>query len=99
MKGIRDTFKVARVSPSCAILCNRWISDVLWTNAINVTAKEDIATTNLFNRTMSLYFMDLEIYDMNSSGVFRVHYGDIHLYYITYPHVSIQQFDKSMKRE
>jgi hypothetical protein len=91
MKGIRDTFKVARGSPSCAILCNRWVSDVLWTNAINVTAQADIATTNLFNRTMSLYFMDLETFDMNSSGVFRVFYGHIHLYCITYPHVPIQQ--------
>ncbi len=69
------------------------MSDILWTNAINASSKKDIATTMLFNKTMSRYFMDLEFFDINSSGVFRVRFGDVHLYYVSNPCVSIRQPD------
>ena len=97
MKRVKDAFSVARESPSCAILCNHWVSDVVWTSAINATAKDVITTTMLFNKTMSRYFMDLELFEMNSSGVFRVFHHMIHFYYVTSPHGSIRQPDMTLE--
>ena len=63
MDKVTPVFAVARASPEGTKLCNRWVSDELWTGAVNFTAQEDLTTTKLFNRSMSNAFMDLDCFN------------------------------------
>jgi len=91
MDKVTPVFAVARASPEGTKLCDRWVSDEQWTSAVNFTTQENLTTTKLFNRSMSNAFMDLECFNCNHSGVFRVRYKRVFFYYITDPGRSIVQ--------